>query len=365
MRAVLDDLPLRPTVAAALILGLALPALLVAWFELGERRQTLFDNLARDHASIVGTLANGMQTPIWDVRPDTAQPLIDVIMGDGRVTAVSVTAPVFAETLEATKPDAHGEDTVALERPVLRDGRRIGTVRVEMATAPLRAEAARQGWQAMLTALFQMAFGLLLIFPLIRLKVLAPVGRLVGQSQELAAGRLDEPFSWRRKDELGALGRSFEHTRRSLQSLFRDLEQRNSELALREAALGHQTRVLRATLDNMTDGISLVDRELCLVAWNDRFIEIFGLPPGSVHEGQPITDVHSTWVGAARLPTGAGRVPDRADARGLRARQGRDAAGRDAGWHRRAVAPSADARWRFRHDLHRRHRAGAGTARGG
>ncbi|HEX5079297.1 MAG TPA: PAS domain S-box protein [Geminicoccaceae bacterium] len=296
MRAVLEDLPLRPTVGAALILGLALPALLVAWLQMGERRQTLFDNLARDHATIVETLANGMQTPIWDVRPDTAQPLIDVIMGDNRVTAVSVTAPVFPEPLSAAKAGAHADDTVALEQPVLRDGRRIGTVRVEMATAPLRAEAARQGWQAMLIALFQMAFGLLLIFPLMRLKVLAPVARLVGQSQELAAGRLDQPFSWRRKDELGALGRSFEHTRRSLQSLFRDLEQRNSELRLREADLGRQTRVLRATLDNMTDGISLVDREHRLVAWNDRFVEIFGLPPEAVQVGRPIMEVHRLWV---------------------------------------------------------------------
>ncbi len=308
MRAVLEDLPLRPTVAAALILGLALPALLVAWFELGERRQTLFDNLARDHASIVETLANGMQTPIWDVRPDTAQPLIDVIMGDGRVTAVSVTAPVFPEPVQAAKPQAGGADTVALERAVLRDGDRIGTVRVEMATAPLRAEAARQGWQTMLTALFQMAFGLLLIFPLIRLKVLAPVGQLVGQAQELAAGRLDQPFSWRRRDELGALGRSFEHTRRSLQSLFRDLEQRNSELALREADLRHQTRVLRATLDNMTDGISLLDRDLRLVAWNGRFLEIFGLPPGLVHESQPITEIHRAWVAQRGLPPEAAKA---------------------------------------------------------
>ena len=302
MRAVLDDLPLRPAVAAALILGLALPALLVAWFEIGERRQILFDNLERDHASIVGTLANGMQTPIWDVRPDTAQPLIDVIMGDSRVTEVSVFAPVFADTLVATKPEAHGDDTRVLERPVLRDGREIGTVRVEMSTGPLRAEAARQGWQAMLTALFQMAFGLLLIFPLIRLKVLEPVGRLVGQSQEVAAGRLDEPFEWPRKDELGALGRSFEHTRRSLQRLFRDLEQRNSELALREADLGRRTRVLRATLDNMTDGISLLDRDLRLVAWNGRFLEIFGLPPGLVQEGQPITEIHRASVAQRGLP---------------------------------------------------------------
>jgi PAS domain S-box-containing protein len=296
MKAILEDLPLRPTVGAALIIGLALPALLVAWLEIGERRQTLFTSLARDHVSIVETLANGMQTPIWDVRPDTARPLIDVIMGDNRVTAVSVTAPVLPESLEAAKPAAGGEDTIALERPVVRDGRQIGTVRVEMTTAPLQLEAAHYGWQAMLTALFQMAFGLLLVFPLIRFKVLAPLGRLVGQSQELAAGKLDQPFSWRRKDELGALGRSFEHTRRSLQTLFRDLEQRNGELRLREADLAQQTRVLRATLDNMTDGISLIDGELRLVAWNDRFVEIFGLPPDAVHVGQPIVRAHQLWV---------------------------------------------------------------------
>jgi len=296
MKAILEDLPLRPTVGAALIVGLALPALLVAWLEIGERRQTLFTSLARDHVRIVETLANGMQTPIWDVRPDTAQPLIDVIMGDSRVAAVSVTAPVFPAALEAAKPDAGGEDTIALERPVVRDGRQIGTVRVEMTTATLQREAAHYGWQAMLTALFQMAFGLLLVFPLIRFKVLAPLGRLVDQSQELAAGKLDEPFSWRRRDELGALGRSFEHTRGSLQALFRDLEQRNSELRLREADLAQQTRVLRATLDNMTDGISLIDRDLRLVAWNDRFVEIFGLPSDAVHVGQPIVQAHRAWV---------------------------------------------------------------------
>ena len=193
MRAVLKDLPLRPTVAAALILGLALPALLVAWFEVGERRQTLFDNLTRDHISIVETLANGVQTPIWDVRPETAQPLIDVIMGDARVTAVSVTAPVLVLPLAAAKPEAASGHTVALERPVMRDGREIGAVRVEMTTALLEAEAARQVWQALLTALFQMAFGLLLIFPLIRFKVLAPVAQLVGQAQALASGKLDRP----------------------------------------------------------------------------------------------------------------------------------------------------------------------------
>ena len=231
MKAVLEDLPLRPTVGAGADLG---PGAAGAAGRLARARRArgrpCSTSLARDHASIVETLANGMQTPIWDVRPDTAQPLIDVIMGDSRVTAVSVTAPVFPQSLEAAKAGGAGRGHGRARAPRAArwpsDRHRPG--RDDHGTA--RAEAARQGWQAMLTALFQMAFGLLLIFPLIRLKVLAPLGRLVGQSQELAAGRLDQPFSWRRKDELGALGRSFEHTRRSLQALFRDLEQRNGEL---------------------------------------------------------------------------------------------------------------------------------------
>jgi PAS domain S-box-containing protein len=263
-RAILGDLPLRPTIAAAVILGLALPASLVAWHEVNDRRQTLFDGLASDHLRIVETLANGMQTPIWDVRPDTARPLIDVIMGDGRVTAVSVTAPVLPAPLTASKPEAEGDDTVALERDVVRDGRQIGRVRVEMTTAPLKAEAAHQGWQALLTTMFQMAFGLLLIFPLVRFKVLAPLGQLVDQSRQLAAGKLDQPFDWSRGDELGALGRSFEDTRRSLQALFRDLEQRNAELRLREQALSESEELYRLLVDLSPHGILLHDEDAIL-----------------------------------------------------------------------------------------------------
>jgi PAS domain S-box-containing protein len=261
LKAILENLPLQPTIGAALILGLALPASVVAWREAGERGRTLSEALAQDHLRLVETLANGMETPIWDVRPDTARPLIDVVMGDNRVTAVRVSAPVFAQALEATKPGAGEGDAVVLERDVVRDGEAIGRVRVEMTTAPLEAEVARQGWQAFLTALFQMACGLLLIFPLLRFKVLMPLRSLVGQSRALAAGELDTPFVWRRRDELGALGRSFEHTRRSLRTLFGSLEQRNAELRLREQALSESEELHRLLVDLSPYGILLHDAE--------------------------------------------------------------------------------------------------------
>ena len=145
IRVFLEDLPLRPTIGAALIIGLLLPAALVAWYEISDRRQTLFDHLTQDHSRIVETLAIGMQTPIWDVRPDTGKPLIDVVMGDDRVTAVHVTAPVLPQFLQAMKPAASNPDTVALEQAVVRAGRQIGKVRVEMSTAPLKGRGGATG----------------------------------------------------------------------------------------------------------------------------------------------------------------------------------------------------------------------------
>jgi two-component system NtrC family sensor kinase len=89
--------------------------------------------------------------------------------------------------------------------------------------------------------------------------------------------------------------------------LFRDLEQRNAELEARENALHQQTRVLRATLDNMTDGISLIDGELRLLAWNDRFIELFGFPPDLIREGMPMTDIHRFDVERGQLTPAAAK----------------------------------------------------------
>lgn len=49
--------------------------------------------------------------------------------------------------------------------------------------------------------------------------------------------------------------------------------------------------LLRATLEHLSQGVSVVDKELRLVAWNRRYIELFGYPDGLVRVGQPIADV--------------------------------------------------------------------------
>ncbi len=50
-------------------------------------------------------------------------------------------------------------------------------------------------------------------------------------------------------------------------------------------------RVLEAALENMSQGISVVDRDLGLVAWNRPYAELFGYPPELLRVGVPVADL--------------------------------------------------------------------------
>ena len=288
---VIADTSLRPAIAVALVIGLSLPIALAASRDLKERRQTLLSHLVQDHTRLAEVLAISMQAPIWDVRPDAAQPLAGAIMRDERVAAINVSAAMLPDFLHLEAPEHRQGELLSREAPVMRAGERIGNVRIEMSTHRLEAAIAEQWRQVLMTGLMQLALGMLIIFPLLRYKVLSPVDRLVAQSRELADGRLDQPLDWRRADELGVLGKSFEATRLSLRNLVRNLEKRNRELIEHQAELAKRSEVLRATLDNMTDGITLIDDELRLVGWNDRMSEFMGIPRDMFREGVPVAEL--------------------------------------------------------------------------
>ena len=50
-------------------------------------------------------------------------------------------------------------------------------------------------------------------------------------------------------------------------------------------------RLLEAALENMSQGISVVDRELRLVAWNRRYAELFGYPDSLLRVGVPVAEL--------------------------------------------------------------------------
>ncbi|MFD1034286.1 PAS-domain containing protein [Sphingomonas hankookensis] len=66
--------------------------------------------------------------------------------------------------------------------------------------------------------------------------------------------------------------------------------------------------LLAATLEHIDPGVSVVDAELNLVAWNQRYLDLFGFPPGMIRVGAPVADAIA--FNALRGDCGPGEVDD-------------------------------------------------------
>src|SRR3984893_624071 len=56
-------------------------------------------------------------------------------------------------------------------------------------------------------------------------------------------------------------------------------------------AIQFNRELLRAALENLSQGVSVVDANHCLVAWNQRYQQLFDYPPAMVAVGRPIEDL--------------------------------------------------------------------------
>lgn len=70
--------------------------------------------------------------------------------------------------------------------------------------------------------------------------------------------------------------------------------------------LRYNRELLSTTMENISQGISVVDADMRLVAWNRRYMEMFGYPDDSVYVGRPIADL--IRYNAERGECGAGEV---------------------------------------------------------
>ncbi|RRJ84012.1 PAS domain-containing hybrid sensor histidine kinase/response regulator [Aestuariirhabdus litorea] len=56
-------------------------------------------------------------------------------------------------------------------------------------------------------------------------------------------------------------------------------------------ALQFSRELLQGAIENISQGISVVDRDLHLVAWNRRYLDFFDYPEGLIRVGRPIADI--------------------------------------------------------------------------
>jgi signal transduction histidine kinase/CheY-like chemotaxis protein len=93
----------------------------------------------------------------------------------------------------------------------------------------------------------------------------------------------------------------------------RDLDTVATIVGEASQALRFNQRVLEAALENMSQGISVVDAELRLVAWNRRYAELFDYPAALLQVGVPVAELvaHNIRRGLAGAARGEDEVAKR------------------------------------------------------
>lgn len=71
--------------------------------------------------------------------------------------------------------------------------------------------------------------------------------------------------------------------------------------------------ILAATLEHIDPGVSVIDRDLNLVAWNSRYLDLFNYPPGMVRVGAPVANL--IRYNAMQGECGPGEVEDHVERR--------------------------------------------------
>jgi signal transduction histidine kinase/Na+/proline symporter len=86
------------------------------------------------------------------------------------------------------------------------------------------------------------------------------------------------------------------------------------------ADLRFNQRVLEAALENMSQGICVVDADLRVVAWNRRYAELFAYPPGLLAVGRPVADLTRHCIASGVI--GPGEIEARVARRLAHMREG-------------------------------------------
>ena len=223
-------LKLRASIVLAVVVGLLIPVTVSSLLTLGQREAALSRSLASDHRRLADILTLGMEEPLWNLSRDAGKPLFDSVLSDDRVTSVLVRDKKFGSFLTEEHPERRKGRQTVLNRDVVYNGNVIGYVTVEMDSGQLDAEVMRDRRTFVLTVAGQLLLSIVLTVALLQYRLLAPLRRLMQESQQLARKQLKEPFRWQRDDELGSLGASLESTRQALQALFDEIEAKNREL---------------------------------------------------------------------------------------------------------------------------------------
>ncbi|MFZ6767467.1 ATP-binding protein [Undibacterium sp. Di26W] len=226
-------------------------------------------------------LSRAMAVPVWTLDKAVANQFIQAVMRNPEVVSVEVfdeSKSIFARSAKFKKADAK---FLHEERPILLEGKVIGTVMLELTTEHIEKELWTDFLKLGLALVVQVVFSFILIWFLFERRIVRPIQELQLATGRLARGKLDQPLEWLRQDEIGNLAQGLDKMRLNLGRLITEREAQNIVL---QQELNERLRA-----------------EQALKITEEKFIGIFQASPVAMTvlrkaQHYSMIDVNDAWV---------------------------------------------------------------------
>ena len=232
------NLNLNLTVLIALIIGLCTPIFITTIFLQKKYEHHLISNLIETNEELLKTISSTLSVHMWNYMPHDAKKTLGHVFKKNDLVKIKVLDLKYNTStfLQLEKTDYSLENNCAdgkfitLNEKIFYSTVELGSVYLTFSTCGILESIhfQKQSLWVSMTILF--AFSFLVLFLIIRLKVISPIKQLIHQSNQLSHKKLETPFIWNRNDEVGKLGTTLEKTRLSLLELFHKEQQSKNEV---------------------------------------------------------------------------------------------------------------------------------------
>ncbi len=210
------DLKLTSFVAVVLFVALLVPTLVSGYIFIKVEKQERMQEVEKFTKSMGKLLASSLAVPLWELRVDSAMSALEPILEDERLVFIEVKDVQTEELFIDIKHENKKGSVIVHEENIYNDEKLIGKFAIGVSDFVMQEEVQKEIGGYVGLFVFQFMMTLLLLLIALYKKIISPIHRLSVQAQELSQNRLEKSFLWQADDEIGKLGKSFEHARRSL-----------------------------------------------------------------------------------------------------------------------------------------------------
>jgi diguanylate cyclase (GGDEF)-like protein len=268
---------IKATLTIGIFFSLLLPIAFSLWYTATDVQDRLHEEFSDFRQRTTRNVASALSESVYYFRPNNGGLVLEVLKHDLRVVKVVVYDTYNAiEFLEIHIPQRARGNLFVNTETIYWQTKPIGYVEITYNDSAVARHIKEQ--KSFFLRIFGATFFVLLmvLVPLLYVQILRPLKRLTQQAMKLQHGKLDEPFVWTGRDEIGVLGQSFELARVQTQQHVEALKKASEVDKLTQVFNRHKTDSVleeekrRAERYGHSFGILLIDVDN-FKAINDKF----------------------------------------------------------------------------------------------